>query len=65
MERACSYFIKSLRSCPDNPLSFYLLARCFEEIGEKQKANRCFAEAQALFSRCGWVPSELRAKLRH
>lgn len=64
LEKALFYFNRSVKTCPQNTLSLYFLARTYEELNEKELAVKYFKEAYELCMQYGWVPGNLYQKVR-
>jgi len=68
LSAAQKYFEASVRACPQNPLSVYMLGRVYLAQGQRAKALRTLLRANKLYANARWVPagaSEYLALARH
>jgi len=60
---AAQHFQSSLRWCPQNPLSAYMLGRVYRRMGNIAAAREQLQAAYRLYARFGWIPEGLRQAL--
>jgi hypothetical protein len=56
LSAAQKYFEESVRACPRNPLSVYMLGRVYLAQGQRAKALRTLLRANKLYANANWVP---------
>ena len=56
LSAAQKYFEASVRACPQNPLSVYMLGRVYLAQGQRAKALRTLLRANKLYANARWVP---------
>ncbi len=58
--QALQYLRHAVQESSEQPAAWQLLGRCFEEIGEEQRARRCYTLAARQAIKAGLDPDELR-----
>jgi tetratricopeptide (TPR) repeat protein len=56
LARSEAFFRRSLKECPQNPLSKYCLGKILLREKRSSEAHKIFAQALSLYQKFGWVP---------
>lgn len=63
LEKSARCFETSMKRCPQNPLTVYMLGRVYLDQGRTALARQTLYRAKSLYMRFGWVPEGLRVFL--
>lgn len=63
LARSASCFETSMKRCPNNPLTVYMLGRVYLDQGRMTLAKQTLNRAKSLYMRFGWVPDGMRVFL--
>ncbi len=63
LQTAAKALETSMKLCPGNPLTVFMLSRVYKAQGDAAQARALAARAMKLYSSDGWVPSDLYSML--